>query len=129
MPNITGVTSVDAYIGEKIRGYRNQLQISQAELGDKLGVSFQQIQKYEKGVNRVSGTRMMQIAQVFDIDVADLLPEQPGNGSGKKKPKLSNVDRMVATRDGSKLVDSFVTIKDENLRAAVVDLARRFENL
>jgi len=122
------VTPVDAYIGEKIRGYRNQQGISQDELGQKLGVSFQQVQKYEKGVNRVSGSRMEQLAQIFDIAVSDLLPVRI-NGNGKKKVKLSNVDRIVATRDGSKLVDSFVTIKDENLRAALVDLAKRFEGL
>jgi transcriptional regulator with XRE-family HTH domain len=126
MPNVRSTSPTDAYIGEKIRGYRNQQGISQEELGQKLGVSFQQVQKYEKGINRVSGARMQQIAQIFSCTVADLLPEQR---NGKKAKGLSNVDRMVATRDGSKLVDSFVTIKSENLRAAVVDLAKRFEGL
>jgi transcriptional regulator with XRE-family HTH domain len=126
MSNTRAVTAVDTYIGEKIRGYRNQLKLSQEELGQQLGVTFQQIQKYEKGVNRVSGSRLQQIAQVFKCEVTDLLPEQR---NGKKAKGLSNFDRIVATRDGMKLVDSFVTIKDENLRAAVVDLARRFENL
>jgi transcriptional regulator with XRE-family HTH domain len=125
MPNTRSATEVDAYIGEKMRGFRNQLKISQQELGHQLGVSFQQVQKYEKGLNRMSGGRLQQVAQIFKCDIGDLLPAQR-NG---KKPKLSNVDRIVATRDGSNLVDSFVTIKDENLRAAVVDLARRFEGL
>jgi transcriptional regulator with XRE-family HTH domain len=125
MTNVRSATTVDAYVGEKIRGYRNQLGISQAELGDKLGVSFQQIQKYEKGVNRVTGARLQQIAETFNCVVTDLLPEQRAG----RKPKLSNVDRIVATRDGMKLVDSFVTIKNETLRAAIVDLARRFEGL
>lgn len=126
--NTRTVTPTDAYIGEKIRGYRNQLKISQDELGQKLGVTFQQVQKYERGVNRVSGARMEQLAQIFDIAVSELLPVRT-NGNGKKKVKLSNVDRIVATRDGMKLVDSFVTIKNETLRAAIVDLARRFEGL
>jgi hypothetical protein len=69
---------------------------------------------------------MQQLAQVFSCEVADLLPEQRG---GKKAKGLTNVDRIVATRDGMKLVDSFVTIKDENLRGAIVDLARRFARL
>jgi transcriptional regulator with XRE-family HTH domain len=126
MPNIRSTSPTDEHIGEKIRGYRNQQGISQDELGQKLGVSFQQVQKYEKGVNRVSAARMQQIAQIFSCTVADLLPEQR---NGKKAKGLSNVDRIVATRDGSKLVDSFVTIKSENLRAAIVDLAKRFEGL
>ena len=125
MTNVRSATTVDAYVGEKIRGYRNQLGISQAELGDELGVSFQQVQKYEKGVNRVTGARLQQIAEAFNCVVTDLLPEQ----SSGRKPKLSNVDRIVATKDGMKLVDSFVTIKNENLRAALVDLAKRFEGM
>ena len=116
-------TEVDAYIGEKIRGYRNLKGISQQQLGEALGVSFQQIQKYEKGVNRVSASRVDQLAAIFEIKIADLMPKR---GKGKST-KLTNADRVVATRDGIKLVDSFVTIKDENLRAAVVDLARRFQ--
>ena len=116
-------TEVDAYIGEKIRGYRNLKGISQQQLGEALGVSFQQIQKYEKGVNRVSASRVDQLAAIFEIKIADLMPKR---GKGKST-KLTNADRVVATLDGIKLVDSFVNIKDEKLRAAVVDLARRFE--
>lgn len=116
-------TEVDAYIGEKIRGYRNLKGISQQQLGEALGVSFQQIQKYEKGVNRVSASRVDQLAAIFEIKIADLMPKR---GKGKST-KLTNADRVVATLDGIKLVDSFVNIKDEKLRAAVVDLARRFQ--
>ncbi|MET3969077.1 helix-turn-helix transcriptional regulator [Bradyrhizobium sp. S3.9.1] len=117
------VTPVDAYIGEKIRGYRNKRNVSQEELGRMLGVSFQQIQKYEKGANRVTSSRLQQIAKIFECDVADLLPEQK---KGKKIQTLSNLDRIAATRDGMKLIDSFVGIKSEVMRAAVVELARRF---
>lgn len=117
-------SEIDSYIGSKIRGYRNQQGISQMELGDMLGISFQQVQKYEKGINRVSGARMEQLAQIFKVEVSDLLPGRP---KSKKSSQLTNVDRMVASRDGSKLVDSFVTIKSANLREALVDLARRFE--
>jgi|ERR1700749_1348334 transcriptional regulator with XRE-family HTH domain len=116
-------TEVDAYIGEKIRGYRNLKGISQQQLGEALGVSFQQIQKYEKGVNRVSASRVDQLAAIFEIKIADLMPKR-GKGTSTK---LTNADRVVATLDGIKLVDSFVNIKDEKLRAAVVDLARRFQ--
>lgn len=116
------VTAVDAYIGEKIRGYRNLRNISQEELGRMLGVSFQQIQKYEKGANRITSSRLQEIAKIFECDVADLLPEQKKG----KTQKLSNLDRIAATRDGMKLIDSFVDIKNEVMRAAVVELARRF---
>ena len=123
--NTKRITAADLYIGEKIRGYRNQRGISQDELGSALGVSFQQVQKYEKGVNRVSGARLLQLAGVFECDITDLLPER----DGKKTKKLSNVDRVIATRDGNKLVNYFVTIKNETMRAAVVTLAMQFAGL
>ncbi|MCD9821220.1 helix-turn-helix domain-containing protein [Bradyrhizobium japonicum] len=123
MSSNKAVTAVDAYIGEKIRGYRNLRNISQEELGRMLGVSFQQIQKYEKGANRITSSRLQEIAKIFECDVADILPEQK---RGKKTQKLSNLDRVAATRDGMKLIDSFVDIKNEVMRAAVVELARRF---
>lgn len=122
---IRSATPTDKYLGQKIRGLRNQQGISQGELGTKLGISFQQIQKYEKGINRVGAVRLQQMAEFFGVSVADLLPI---NGNSKTA-KLSNVDRLAATRDGSKLINSFVKIKDENLRGALVELARRFEGL
>ncbi|MCA1419508.1 helix-turn-helix transcriptional regulator [Bradyrhizobium sp. BRP23] len=116
-------TSVDLYIGEKVRAYRNARSISQEELARMLGLSFQQIQKYEKGDNRITSSRLQEIAKIFECDVADLLP---GQKKGKKSQKLSNLDRVAATRDGMKLINSFVEIKNEVMRAAVVELARRF---
>ncbi|MGY3130132.1 transcriptional regulator with XRE-family HTH domain [Bradyrhizobium sp. USDA 4501] len=122
MPTSKAVTPVDAYIGEKIRGFRNARDISQEELGRMLGLSFQQIQKYEKGHNRITSSRLQEIARILECEVADLLPAQ----RGKRSQKLSNLDRIAATRDGMKLIDSFVGIKNEVMRAAVVELARRF---
>ncbi|MCA1452811.1 helix-turn-helix transcriptional regulator [Bradyrhizobium sp. BRP22] len=123
MSKTRSATDVDAYIGGKIRGYRNQHKMSQEELGLQLGVTFQQVQKYEKGTNRLSGSRLQQLAQIFGCTVDELLPPQRAG----KKVQLTNVDRLVATRDGMRLVDSFVTIKNETMRAAVVEMARRFE--
>ena len=126
VPHTKAATPVDAYIGEKIRGYRNQLKLSQQDLGEMIGVTFQQVQKYEKGVNRLSGSRLQQVADIFKVPVAELFP--PAMRGGRKK-ELSSVDRVVATRDGMKLVDSFVTIKNETMRAAVVSLAIQFAGL
>lgn len=63
------VTGVDADIGKRIRVRRVELKISQSELGEKLGVSFQQVQKYEKGANRVSVGRISEIARALDVEV------------------------------------------------------------
>jgi transcriptional regulator with XRE-family HTH domain len=79
MPNakkkLTGQRSVgreDAQIGGRLRAMRIDRGVSQAELGDQLGVSFQQVQKYEKGVNRVSAVRLHQIAKALNTDIDEL---------------------------------------------------------
>lgn len=64
-----GTTPADIALGQRIRLRRNEQKISQAELGDKLGVSFQQVQKYEKGVNRVGASRLQQIARALSVEV------------------------------------------------------------
>lgn len=126
LPHVKAATPTDAYIGEKIRGYRNQQKLSQEQLGTMIGVTFQQVQKYEKGINRLSGSRLQMVADIFKVPVSDLFPPTTRNG---KKKDLSNVDRVIATRDGMKLVDSFATIKNETMRAAVVNLAMQFAGL
>jgi len=71
-------TAVDRRIGALIRARRLELGISQTVLADAVGVTFQQIQKYEKGVNRVSASTLMDVAQALDVGVADLLPLENG---------------------------------------------------
>jgi transcriptional regulator with XRE-family HTH domain len=116
-------TASDKFTGTKIRGYRNQAGLSQAEVGEKLGVSFQQVQKYERGTNRINGERLNQLADLFGCTVPDLLPPLKANGT--KRIEASNVDRVAASHDGIKLINYFDGIKDPEHRAAVVDLARR----
>jgi transcriptional regulator with XRE-family HTH domain len=65
-------TSIDAYIGARIRECRTALDLGQADLGRKLGISFQQIQKYESGVNRVSAARLFEICEVLDVTLASM---------------------------------------------------------
>lgn len=70
---------MDRRIGALIRARRLELGMSQTVLADAVGVTFQQIQKYEKGVNRVSASTLMDVAQALDVGVADLLPLENGN--------------------------------------------------
>jgi transcriptional regulator with XRE-family HTH domain len=65
-------TAVDAYIGAQMRDRRTALDISQTALGEKLGVTFQQIQKYESGENRVSAARLFEICEVLDVSLASM---------------------------------------------------------
>ena len=75
---------VDAVVGENIRIARLVAGLSQTELGDACGVTFQQIQKYEKGANRVGGSRLMQIAEALKVPAADLLPASQKDASLRK---------------------------------------------
>ncbi|WP_439398960.1 helix-turn-helix domain-containing protein [Bradyrhizobium sp. PMVTL-01] len=103
----------DVAIGKRIRQRRLEQNISQAELGNTLGVSFQQIQKYEKGVNRVGATRLAAIAQALGCDLAFFLPTAD-------RPKAASVlDDFLTSRDGLMIAQAFVRIADENIRHTV----------
>ncbi len=70
-PSPRDTVSSDVELGQKIRALRIARKVSQADLGEHLGVSFQQIQKYEKGLNRVSAARLQQLAAFFDVEITD----------------------------------------------------------
>jgi len=69
---------IDAYVGSKIRFRRNQLGISQMEMAERIGVTFQQVQKYEKGVNRIGASRLVQICDVLQVTPGWLFESAPG---------------------------------------------------
>lgn len=107
-------SNVDAQIGKRIRQRRNEQHISQAELGEQLGVSFQQVQKYERGVNRVGAGRLMQVAKALNCDVGFFLPATAG------RSKASSVlDDFMATKDGLMIAQAFVRIADDNTRRTI----------
>src|ERR1700676_1071525 len=101
----------DIELGKRIRLRRVEQRISQAELGEQLGVSFQQIQKYEKGVNRVGAGRLVQLAKSLDCEVGFFLP------ASSDRPKASSVlDEFMTTKDGLTIAQAFGRIADENIR-------------
>src|SRR2546428_488034 len=93
MPRNTGVKTagpVDGYVGARIRFRRNLLGLSQTEMGDRIGVTFQQVQKYEKGVNRIGSSRLLGICDVRQVTPAWLFEGAPG-----PKPKPSAAGRKT----------------------------------
>jgi transcriptional regulator with XRE-family HTH domain len=79
---------VDVQIGQNIRNIRRQWNMSQGELGDKIGVSFQQVQKYEKGANRVSCSMLLEICRAFQCNYNDILPTLQYKQNGGSPPFL-----------------------------------------
>jgi transcriptional regulator with XRE-family HTH domain len=114
----------DKYVGSRVRMRRLMLGMSQDKLADALGLTFQQVQKYEKGTNRISASRLQAISQTLDTPVHFFFEGGPqsakgGHGSGESCSPTYVTD-FLATSDGLTLVAAFVRIKDASLRRSIV---------
>lgn len=115
------VTPLDSLIGQRIRARRLEMHISQAELGEKLGVSFQQIQKYEKGVNRVGASRLQQICAMMETTVSYFMED----GTGKTVP--SKMSAFMSSKQGIDIAEAMMKLSESHARA-VISLARTLAN-
>ena len=117
---------IDKYVGSRVRMRRLMLNMSQEKLGDALDLTFQQIQKYEKGTNRISASRLQQISHILQVSVPFFFedaPLLPGQHHGMKDaPSPAYVSDFIATSDGLALIKAFTRIKKAKLRRRVVDL-------
>jgi transcriptional regulator with XRE-family HTH domain len=115
----------DKYVGSRVRMRRLMLGMSQEKLGEKLGLTFQQVQKYEKGTNRIGASRLQHIAQILKVPVSfffdGAVSKQAEDGS-LKAPVADYVSDFLSTSDGLALTKAFTNIKDARLRRRVVDL-------
>jgi transcriptional regulator with XRE-family HTH domain len=121
---------VDKYVGSRVRMRRIMLGMSQEKLGEALGLTFQQVQKYEKGTNRVGASRIQQISEVLQVPVSFLFEGGPSgglaNGSGfAEAPSPSYVSDFLATSEGLALTRAFTKITDAKLRRSIVDLVEQ----
>jgi|SRR5215472_7789212 len=96
MSRTKGATDYDAMVGEKIRAFRNAAGMSQTALGKQVGITFQQIQKYERGGNRVPASRLYQIAEALKVPVATLMPESRNNSKNSHPSLAIMQDRVGA---------------------------------
>jgi len=116
----------DKHVGSKVRMRRMILGMTQEKLGDALGLTFQQVQKYEKGTNRISASRLQHISRILQVPVSfffDGAPEIPGQATGKNEmPSPAYVSDFLAAPDGPALAKAFTRIKDSKLRRRIVDL-------
>lgn len=124
---------IDIEVGSKIRLRRNFMGMSQTELGDKLGITFQQVQKYEKGTNRVSASRLKDISRVLDMPVAfffEELSDVAGEENGEKHHTAQLQDHMsfITTGEGVKLIRCYTSIKDPKVRAKAFELIKALAN-
>jgi transcriptional regulator with XRE-family HTH domain len=111
--------AVDLVIGRNIRLHRTAARLSQTVLGDRIGVSFQQVQKYEKGVNRVGASRLTRIAAVLDIPIIRLFDGVPGNSSADRS-NAGAAAKLIAKPHTLRLVNAFAEISSPALRQSIV---------
>ena len=117
---------VDVYVGARLRMRRVMLGMSQGKLGEQLGVTFQQIQKYEKGANRISATRLRQAAQVLDTNIQFFLEGAPTETSSPDVLTESGAPSFdvtfLSSSEGLQLNRAFIRIRDAKVRRRIVDL-------
>jgi transcriptional regulator with XRE-family HTH domain len=122
----------DKHVGGRVRMRRLMLDMSQSQLGNALGVTFQQVQKYEKGANRISASRLQHIAQILQVSVPFFFEGAPAatgirqaaKGTAEA-PSPAYVTDFLATSDGLSLVKAFMSIEDPKLRRAIVRLVEQ----
>jgi transcriptional regulator with XRE-family HTH domain len=105
---------------------RLMLDMSQEKLGNELGITFQQVQKYEKGTNRISASRLLEMSRILQVPVSFFFegaPQIAGHvGKGAAAPSPAYVSDFLANADGLKLVGAFTQISDAKLRRSLVRL-------
>ena len=122
---------IDKHVGSRVRMRRMMLSMSQEKLGDALGLTFQQVQKYEKGTNRIGASRLQQIAHILQVPVSFFFegaPASPGishSAGMNEAPSPAYVSDFLATSDGLSLTKSFMRIKNSKLRRRIVDLVEQ----
>ena len=110
---------IDIAVGRNVRIWRMAKGLSQAQLARRLGVTFQQVQKYEVGANRIGTGRLVRIAAVLDIPVAALLEETAGaNPAG-------SLLALIDDRRSFRLAHAFATIEDRTARLSIVNLVEK----
>ena len=116
----------DKHVGSRVRMRRMMLGMSQEKLGDALSLTFQQVQKYEKGTNRIGASRLQQIAHFLQVPVSFFFEGAPDLAAGPPcmtgAPSPSYVSDFLATSDGLALTKAFMRIEDSKLRRRIVDL-------
>ena len=120
---------VDVHVGSRVRLRRMLLGMSQEKLGEHLGLTFQQIQKYEKGINRIGASRLFDLSKVLAVPVQFFYEELPVSGDGAggfaEQPESYAVE-FLASREGLELNKAFARITDPRVRRSIVELVRSF---
>ena len=126
---------IDVHVGSRVRLRRTLLGLSQEKLGEALGLTFQQVQKYERGVNRIGASRLFDLARVLDVPIGfffdDMPPEMGGNAVTRSRPAYGMAeaqdgfdDDTLHRRETLELVRAYYRITDPAVRKRVFELIK-----
>ncbi|PDT15739.1 transcriptional regulator [Rhizobium sp. J15] len=113
--------SIDVYVGNRVRVRRKTLGMTQHGLADLLGITFQQIQKYEKGTNRIGASRLQRISEILRVPIGFFFEN---SGSGPIEGETSELNKFLSSKEGLALNRAFIAIEDPNIRQKLVALAK-----
>lgn len=113
---------IDIDVGRRIRLQRNVMGMSQTTLADALGITFQQVQKYEKGTNRVGASRLSNIARILNVPVSYFFGDQSPVSAGLAP--LDELAQFLSTAEGQDLNTAFARVKSATMRKKIVDLVK-----
>lgn len=119
---------IDVHVGGRIRLRRNMLGMSQEKLGENLGITFQQIQKYEKGTNRVGASRLQAISSILNVPVSFFFEDAPGHegaaATGLAEDSTTYVVDFLNSAEGIQLNRAFARISEPKVRRKIIDLVK-----
>jgi len=124
---VKSASNIDAHIGSRVKLRRMMVGMSQEQLGDALGLTFQQVQKYEKGLNRIGAGRLYRIAQHLEVPISFFYEGLPETGDGSEDDKIDRMGELLSflgTLEGYQLSTAFSQIEDSATRRRLVDLIR-----
>ena len=130
----TGIPSpVDVHVGARVRVRRTLLGMNQTKLGDAIGVTFQQVQKYERGANRISASRLFDLSRVFDVPIQFFFDDMPKavaasspatKNRGKARKPPSYEPNSMAKRETLELVRAYYKIRDPQIRKRLFEMVK-----
>ena len=113
-----GPNTLDVQVGLNLRRLRKRRKLSQEQLAKSLGITFQQIQKYERGTNRISASMLIMAARSLEVNAADLLPDDDA------PPLPRSAELLTSLRGGEEVLQAYAAIKSTALRRAVLKLMK-----
>lgn len=119
-----GPNPIDIHVGQRLRLRRTLLGLSQETLGEAVGITFQQLQKYERGANRISASRLFNLSQVLGVPVTFFFEDLPAPGVESAEPSETQEFESMARRETLELVRAYYRIPEENVRRRAFELIK-----